>query len=262
MSLRQIIRRSIVVANCLAPVAMVILAVLGHGWLGLGFLACAHALWLVPTLWPACDWCGEVVCSLPPGKTKEVWLTIDDGPDEQDTPLLLDLLDAHGAKATFFFIGEKAARHPVLVREAVRRGHAVGNHTMTHPQFWFWAYGPTAAQREIGECQRVLTEICGTAPRWFRAPAGLKNLFVQAIVEQQRMRLACWSARGLDGVDPDKARVISRLKRDVRPGAILLMHEGRTDAQGQRLAPQVLDELLVWLESEGCRCVLPDLGGA
>lgn len=218
----------------------------------------AHALWLAPTLLPACDWCGPVVSKLPPKGGKEVWLTIDDGPDEHDTPQLLDLLDAHQAKATFFFIGVKAARHPEMVREVVRRGHAVGNHTLTHPQYSFWAYGPVAARREITECQRVLREACGVTPKWFRAPAGFKSPFVQSSVEKEDLRLACWSVRGLDGVDADKDRVLHRLKSGVVPGAIILMHEGRLDLEGKRLAPQVLSELLTWLQANGYRCILPD----
>jgi peptidoglycan/xylan/chitin deacetylase (PgdA/CDA1 family) len=191
---------------------------------------------------------------------KQVWLTIDDGPDAEDTPRLLDALDRRGARATFFFIGEKAARHPELVAEVVRRGHALGNHTMSHAQFWFWAFGPGAARREIVECQAELAKAGGVAPGWFRAPAGLKNPWVHEVVEAEGLRLAGWSARGLDGVDADKARVLERLKRAVRPGTIILMHEGRRDLQGERLAPQVLDELLRWLDGNGYRCVLPDEG--
>lgn len=260
MNRRRLARRLIVGLNVLAPFAALDLLVSGHGWWTLAVIACAHAVWLLPTLWPACDWCGEVVCTIPHGGAKHVWLTIDDGPDPGDTPRLLDLLNQHGARATFFFIGAKAAQHPELVREVVKRGHTLGNHTMTHPQFWFWAYVNGAARREIRECQRVLTEITGgTAPQWFRAPAGLKNPCVQGIVERENLRLACWTARGLDGVDADKSRVLARLKREVHPGAIVLMHEGRTDAQGARLAPQVLGELLTWLASNGYRCVLPDV---
>lgn len=257
MKIRRAWRYLTMGANLIAPLIAIVLLSQGHGWWALVVIMTAHALWLVPTLWPTCDWCGEVLSRLPNDR-KEVWLTIDDGPDPEDTPQLLDLLDQHQARATFFFIGANAQRYPELVAEVWRRGHEVGNHTMTHPQFAFWSYGPGAVRRETISCQQVLTQTGnGQSPRWFRAPAGFKNPFVSAAVEKLGLRLACWSVRGRDGVDSNKERVLGRLKNGIQPGAVILMHEGRVDEQGQRLAPQVLSELLKWLNEKGYRCVLP-----
>lgn len=257
MNARRMIRWLIIGLNVVAPVAALELWISGAGDWALAVIMAAHALWLMPTLWPTCGWCGEVVTRLPGTHGRQVWLTIDDGPDPEDTPRLLDLLDRHQARATFFFIGTKAAVHPELVTEVLRRGHAVGNHTMTHPQFWFWAYGLTAVRNEITSCQSLLTLVTGVAPVWFRAPAGLKNPWVHAELERQHLRLACWSARGLDGVATDKDLVLRRLKRQVRPGSIVLMHEGRVDAEGRRLAPLILEDLLHWLAAESYCCTLP-----
>ncbi|CAN5720100.1 polysaccharide deacetylase family protein [soil metagenome] len=258
MNIRTAWRHFTIGTNGIAPVVAIVLYLQGHGWWALAAVMIAHALWLVPTLWPQCDWCGEVLSKLPTDR-KDVWLTIDDGPDAEDTPQLLDLLDQHQAQATFFFIGAKAMQHPELVAEVWRRGHQVGNHTMTHPQYRFWFYGPGAVHREIESCQQVLTEAGKSrAPAWFRAPAGFKNPFVSARVEKLGLDLACWSVRGRDGVDSNKQRVLERLKKGIKPGAIILMHEGRLDEQGQRLAPQVLSELLQWLADNGYRCVLPE----
>ncbi|MDP4780163.1 MAG: polysaccharide deacetylase family protein, partial [Akkermansiaceae bacterium] len=101
---------------------------------------------------------------------KGIWLTLDDGPCPETTPAVLDLLDEHGAKATFFLIGDRAAKHPELVREIRRRGHGIGNHSWSHPRAFFWCLGPVRTWREITRCQRALTEITGEAPVWFRAP--------------------------------------------------------------------------------------------
>jgi peptidoglycan/xylan/chitin deacetylase (PgdA/CDA1 family) len=265
MAFRRLTRRLIIGANVLVLPFAVFLLLRGQGWWALLAVVIAHALWLTPTLWPACGWCGAITnklsCSHAADGTKLVWLTIDDGPDAEDTPRLLELLDQHVAKATFFFIGDKAALHPELVSEVINRGHTVGNHTMRHPQYWFWAYGPSGVRREITECQRLLTDTALAAPVWFRAPAGLKNPWVHEVLEREGLRLACWSARGLDGVDADKARVLARLKKSVHPGAIILIHEGRLDKQGVRLAPQVLGEMLEWLVANRYRCVLPDNAG-
>lgn len=257
MNIRTVWRYFTMGANVLAPALMVVLFWQGHGWWALATIMTAHALWLVPTLWPQCDWCGKVLSRLPTER-KEVWLTIDDGPDAEDTPRLLDLLDQHQAKATFFFIGSKAEHHPELVAEVWHRGHEVGNHTMTHPQYAFWSYGSGAVRREITSCQQTLIEAGrGQSPSWFRAPAGFKNPFVSAAVEKLGLRMACWSVRGRDGVDSNKQRVLDRLKSGIKPGVVILMHEGRQDEQGQRLAPQVLSELLGWLKDRDYRCVLP-----
>ncbi|HSJ03529.1 MAG: polysaccharide deacetylase family protein [Verrucomicrobium sp.] len=266
---KQWLRRKVILWNTVAPLLAVALLTLGHGWFALGLIMSAHVVLLYPTLRPECGWLGEVVCDLKAARqgeknrpydpsAKEIWLTIDDGPDPSDTPKLLDLLDEFGARATFFFIGAKATAHPDLVSEVRRRGHTVGNHTQTHPQYWFWAHGPASVKREIKDCQEILTELCdGESPEWFRAPAGFKNPWVQAEVEAQGLRLACWSARGRDGVIKDQKEILARLKAGVVPGAILLMHEGRDDGQGGRLAPQVLKQLLEWLKAKGYRCVLP-----
>ncbi len=268
--------------NVVAPVLAVALLWAGQPWwVALGVIVSAHALWLVPTLIPACGWCGRVVTRMADlreggmegwkdGRLEdwkgggvegwgggEVWLTIDDGPHPEDTPRLLDLLEAHGARATFFFIGRLAEAHPELVREVVRRGHGVGNHTMNHVQYWFWAFGPRGVEREIEDCQHVLTGLTGSAPVWFRAPAGLKNPFVQEHLERRGLGLAGWSARGLDGVETNLEKVLGRLYAQVKPGSIILMHEGRVADNGQRLAPQVLEGLLLWLKEQGLRCVVP-----
>jgi peptidoglycan/xylan/chitin deacetylase (PgdA/CDA1 family) len=257
MNIRTAWRYLTMGANGVAPVLAVVLFLQGHGYWALAVIMSAHALWLVPTLWPQCDWCGAVLSRLPNDR-QEVWLTIDDGPDPADTPQLLDLLDQYQVKATFFFIGAKAQQHPELVAAVWHRGHEVGNHTMTHPQFSFWSYGPGAVNREITSSQEALTDAgAGRSPRWFRAPAGFKNPFVSAAVEKLGLRLACWSVRGRDGVDSNKARVLKRLKNGIKPGAIILMHEGRQEEQGERLAAQVLSELLPWLRDKGYACVLP-----
>src|SRR5690606_1791115 len=112
-----------------------------------------------------------------PTAAKRVWLTIDDGPSE-DTAAILDLLDAHGAKATFFVVGERARARPAALREVVRRGHGIGNHSYSHPQAWFWALGPAGMRRQVAQAQATLTEIAGVAPRWFRAVVGMANPFV------------------------------------------------------------------------------------
>ena len=254
------LRRVILWSNVIAPIAAVVLIRQGQPWyVALGVVAAGHALWLWATLVPACDWWGPVFCRLPTQERK-VWITIDDGPNPHDTPQLLDLLDAHGAKATFFLIGERAERHPQLVREIVERGHGVGNHTYHHPAGWFWFLGRGGTYREMSKGAGILRRIVPDYPlRWFRAPAGMRNHHVHPILREQGMELAAWFVRGRDGVSHNKKRIVARLKKGIVPGAIILMHEGRVDQGGECLAPQVLREVLEHLKSEGYEAVLPEM---
>lgn len=231
----------------------------GHWLQSFLLLGTAHWPWLYATLMPACSWWGPLFSRLPAAEGADVWLTIDDGPDPEDTPRLLDLLDAHGAKATFFVIGRKARQHPDLIREMVRRGHEIGNHTQTHPSGVFWAFGPRAQEVEVAECSAAIRAAAPDARlRWFRAPAGLRNHWLHPVLDRAGLKLAGWSARGFDGVQTDQNRIVARLVRGIQPGAVLLIHEGRRTSDGARLASLVLEPLLGELARRGCRCVLPE----
>lgn len=271
---RTLARRAAIALNVIAPPAAIALAVSGYWYLGVALIFVAHGLWMVPTMWPSCRWYGDVLSTLSqaaagtsdtaethadePDASKRVWLTIDDGPDPDDTPVLLDLLDAHDAKATFFVIGDRAAAHPDLVREIVDRGHTVGNHTQSHRAYTFWAAGPWQVRSELGGCSDTIEGILGERPRWFRAPVGFKNAFVQEHVDTHGMLLAGWSCRGLDGRDRDVDRIVGRLRDSLHPGATILVHESFADAEGRRMAPRVVGRLLEHLDREGYRCVLPE----
>lgn len=223
------------------------------GWmLGLPLLLISHAPFWWGTLWPQSALFGPVLTRVPTDD-RVVWLTIDDGPSD-DTPAVLDALDAHGAKATFFLVGERAARHPERVREILRRGHGIGNHSATHPARWFWALGPMRMRREIAETQTILACISGEPPRWFRAVVGMSNPFVHAALKAHGLARVAWSARGFDGVEADPQTVVARIERNLAPGAIVLLHEGA--AHGRNV--ETLSLLLKRLETLGYRTMLPE----
>jgi peptidoglycan/xylan/chitin deacetylase (PgdA/CDA1 family) len=179
----------------------------------------------IATLVPRCTFFGRMIKSLPAGKNHAL-LTIDDGPHPEHTPAILDILDRHGIKALFFLIGERAAGHPELVREIVTRGHEIGNHTQTHPATVFWVLRPARLWREIATCQETLTAICPEhPPRFFRPPAGHHNMFVPVITRALGLRIMMWNARGFDGVSTDLACITGRIRKRLKPGAIVLIHE-------------------------------------
>lgn len=182
-----------------------------------------------------------------------VWLTIDDGPSD-DTTAMLDLLDRHGARATFFVVGARAQQRPELVRELVRRGHGLGNHSHSHPQATFWSLGPRRMAEEIGRTQATLAAITGQAPRWFRAVVGMANPFVSAPLRAHGLARVAWSARGFDAVAADPRAVVARIERSLKPGAIVLLHEGA----GHGRSVEILALLLQRFDALGYRTVLPE----
>lgn len=121
-------------------VVMVSLWASGHAGAACGVLALVTVLEAFVILSSSTRVLGPVITHLPVG-SDGVLITIDDGPDPQTTPAMLDLLDAHGGKAVFFLIGEKARRWPELVRQIQQRGHEIGNHTEHHPAGRFWCLG-------------------------------------------------------------------------------------------------------------------------
>jgi len=234
---------------------LVALAWWALGWrIGLPLLLLSHLPFVAATLMPRARLYAPVLARLP-AAGNAVWLTIDDGPSDDTLPVL-DLLDAHGARATFFLVGERAAARPGLVAEIVRRGHDVGNHSHTHPQAWFWALGPRRMAREVGEAQRTLAELAGAPPRWFRSVVGMTNPFVAAPLKRHGLARVAWSARGFDAVRDDPARVAADIERDLAPGAIILMHEGAPHGRSVEMLAAVLQRL----HASGYRTTLP--GGA
>ena len=194
-----------------------------------------------------------------------VALTFDDGPDPQVTPRVLDLLDDRGAKASFFCIGTRAALHPALLREIVRRGHTLGNHTWSHP-YGFAAYAPGPMRREVERAQAVLSDLAGVAPRWFRAPMGLRSPALDPILARAGLHHVGWTRRAYDWSCHDPAVIARRLTRTLAAGDILVLHDGNSahDARGRAVVLDALPAVLDAIRAAGQHAVpLPhDAGSA
>jgi len=219
-------------------------------------LVLLHAPVVWGTLHPHSTLFGPVLTQLPTDRA-EVWLTVDDGPSA-DTLGLLDLLDQHEAKATFFLVGAKAVARPDLVRAIASRGHGIGNHSASHPAGRFWRLSPGQMRTEIGDAQRVLTELSGERPRWFRAVVGHANPFVAPVLEEMNLARVSWSARGYDGLSGSVERVVARVVKGLRPGAIVLLHEGAGHGKSLVIAARILAAL----KQRGLRAVLPSAPAA
>ena len=132
---------------------------------------------------------GQTICRT--SSPRKLAITFDDGPNPAITPKLLDLLDRYNAKATFFLIGRYVRECPELVRETVARGHAVGNHTETHPNL-FWLT-PTQVRIELRLCHDAISNVVGAAPNWFRPPFGMRNPWVIPAARELGYRTAMWT---------------------------------------------------------------------
>jgi peptidoglycan/xylan/chitin deacetylase (PgdA/CDA1 family) len=223
-----------------------------------------HLVIVAGGLVPRAAWLGPNTTRLPAsGATAGcIAITIDDGPDPEVTPAVLDLLDRHQARATFFCVGDRVLAHPQLAREIVRRGHTIENHSLHH-YYRFSILGPWKMAREVRGGADAIEAVTGRRPTLFRAPAGFRNPFLEPILSRLGARLVSWTRRGFDTVEKDPAVVCARLLRRLAPGDILLLHDGRAArcADGRPVILAVLPELLEAIGRAGLRTTtLPPCG--
>ena len=215
------------------------------------------AAWLLaaPALWGAYTWGSHL---LTPGcvwqgrrAERAVALTFDDGPDPAHTPAVLDLLLREGVTATFFLIGERAARAPEMVQRIAAEGHDLGNHTWSHRSLW--SLGPRATAREIRGGHAAIAEASGRAPAFFRPPWGKTNLAMFPVLRDLGTPCVFWSVQteGRQAVPP--AEQLQRASARVRPGAIFDLHDADgVPGAGHRLL-EALPALIAQLRRDGYR---------
>ncbi|MDQ7990892.1 MAG: polysaccharide deacetylase family protein [Candidatus Dactylopiibacterium sp.] len=238
-----------ILASCALHALLVVLLVARPAWWPLLLGACVanHLLLALAGLLPRTTLLGANLVRLPAAAAArgEVAITLDDGPDPAVTPRVLEILAAHGARATFFCIGERAAAHPELVRAIVAAGHDVENHGQRHRNHL--AFSALAGwRREILDAQATLETLTGRAPRFYRALAGIRNPFLDPVLAQAGLRLASWTRRGYDTRNTRADDVLARLTRGLAAGDILLLHDGHAarDGHGEPVILKVLPALL------------------
>ena len=246
-----LIRASLVLHGLAVLAVLAVIVEPGLWRWALGAVLANHALLALLGLWPRSHWLGSNWTRLPAAAAarNEIALTIDDGPDPVVTPQVLDMLDRYATRATFFCVGNKASHYPDLCREIVRRGHAVENHSQQH-RHYFSLMGRVGIRRELQAAQDTLTSITGQRPLFFRAPAGLRNPFLDPVLSSLGLQLASWSARGFDTRIGDAERVNNSLLRGLKAGAILLLHDGNA-ARTPGGIPVILEVLPTVLAAAG-----------
>ncbi len=215
-----------------------------------------HALLMATGMLPRSRALGPNLRRLPETGVPSVALTFDDGPDPEVTPRVLDLLDRHGARATFFCIGERVERYADLAGEIALRGHRIENHTHRHLNR-FAMLGPGGIAREIDRAQEAIAAVTGRAPELVRPPAGIRSPLLEPALAKRGLWLASWTRRGYDTVRSRPEGVLRALVRNLAPGDVLLMHDGRAarTAGGEPVVLAVLPRLLDRLASDGLAAV-------
>ena len=211
---------------------------------------------------PSAQWYGATFVS-GPRRSKRIALTYDDGPNDPHTYRLLELLQKHNAHATFFLIGRYVQQRPDIVRDVVKAGHALGNHTFTHPNL---AVASVIQNRlQIEECQRAILEVAGESPRLFRPPFGGRRPATLKIARSLGLEPVMWNVTSYDWQVPPAEKIVKTCVRQMRGGDVILMHDGSHDNFGADRAQTVLatEMLLERYQAQGYEFVtVPEMMGA
>jgi peptidoglycan/xylan/chitin deacetylase (PgdA/CDA1 family) len=180
-----------------------------------------------------------------PRGVRGVTLTFDDGPSPASTPRMLDLLEAAGVRATFFVVGRKVEQHPELARAILARGHALGLHSYAHDRL-FALRGERRVRDDLARGLDAIERATGQRPALFRPPIGHTNPAIARVAAELGLTVVGWSVSGRDGVARARPEdVVTRVRRDLRDGAIVLLHDAaeREDHEpaALRALPAILD---------------------
>jgi len=196
------------------------------------------------------------------GKTgnSSMTLTFDDGPHPVHTERILEILSRHGVPAAFFPLGRHAERHPRLIRMISSQGHLIGNHTYGHRHVIFLSR--EAVRQELLRCSRLIADITGQRPRFFRPPRGLFGWNALREASRMGMRTVLWTCSPRDWTRPGATIIARRVLTGSRRGSIVLLHDAKyNDPEEDRdQTVRALPVIIEGLRDRGYRLVsLPEL---
>jgi peptidoglycan-N-acetylglucosamine deacetylase len=186
---------------------------------------------------PTGQWYGRTFIGLGRG-SKQIALTYDDGPNDPHTLKLLEVLAKHDARATFFMIGRYVRQRPEIAREVARAGHAIGNHTYTHPLLIFESAAET--RRQLLECRAALQDTIDEHSNLFRPPFGGRRPATLRIARSLGLETIMWNVTGYDWTAPPAAEIEKKVARQMRGGDVILLHDGGHRALGADRAQTVI----------------------
>jgi peptidoglycan-N-acetylglucosamine deacetylase len=207
------------------------------------------ALWIWATVVRRCGWWGPVMNRFPTRK-REALLTFDNAPHSTETPLVLDLLDEARATGLFFVSAARALQHPELVRDIVRRGHALGVQSARNP--WRCWHLPQRVLADVLNTLRVFDTLVPDAPvQWFRSHDARQNPADQPALTTHELQCIGYTTSdgGLGRGNFD--RIVIQIRREAGQGTIIALTHGKLDRLGEPLCPDLVRELLLWLKGQG-----------
>ena len=181
----------------------------------------------------------KIICSAKT-KKKEIAISFDDGPAKQFTPEILQLLLDHDVKATFFCIGKNITSNEILFRQIYQAGHIIGNHSFSH-HLWFDLFSAKKMQADMNHMDEATKDLIDRKPLLFRPPYGVMNPNLKKAILRGNYIPVGWSVRSLDTVITDQAKLLNRIKKGIKPGAIFLFHD--TSETTLAILPQFLKEV-------------------
>ncbi|PIB37865.1 polysaccharide deacetylase family protein [Maribacter sp. 4G9] len=181
----------------------------------------------------------------------QVAITFDDGPHPEHTPKVLSLLKRYNAKGTFFCIGKNIEKHPELLKEIIRQGHSIGNHTFSHANT-FGFFGTSKVMQELNRTNELVENLTGLKMALYRPAFGVTNPSIARAVKNLEFNSIGWNVRSLDTTFRNENQVLKRITSKTEKGSIILLHD--TSAK----SVVVLERLLVFLENRKLESVTVD----
>ena len=157
-------------------------------------------------------------------RDRRVYLTFDDGPNECATPAILETLAADRVPAAFFMVGDHVRRFPARANEVLGQGHMIGNHTYNHTKLHF--LGPQRIRTQLEETHKVIKSTTGFSCQAFRAPHGYRSPFLNSRILEMSYTVFGWTFGVFDTAKPGVEVIRRRVRKRLRPGAIVLLHDG------------------------------------
>ncbi len=199
---------------------------------------------------PTGQWYGRTFTSTARG-TRQLSLTYDDGPNDPHTLRLLEVLARHNVHATFFLIGRYVQQRPDIVREILRAGHVIGNHTFTHPLLTFKSAADV--RKELIDCRSAIQDAIGDHSHLFRPPFGGRRPAVLSVSRQLGLEPIMWNVTGYDWSAPPATVIERNVEKQIRGGDVILLHDGGHKHMGADRSQTVLatDHLISRYKSAG-----------